>query len=197
MRETIGYNKNHKDREINDFYATPPTEVTHILEYEELKGIVLEPCCGMGHMIEGIRMSGFKGEIIATDLIDRGIGEIDLDFLSESYPYTENIGTIIINPPFKLIEEFVNKSLEIAQEKVIVFARNQFVESESRYNNIFKNNPPTRIYQYVDRVACAKDGDFSKVIGSSMAFSWFVWDKKDTSNSTRFYWIRRSDKIGA
>lgn len=156
---------------------------------------MLEPCCGKGHMLDGIKKSGFQGKVIATDLIDRGIGIGGLDYLSEGYPYTKEIGTVIINPPFKLIEEFVNKSLKIATHKVILFARNQFVEGQSRYQNIFKQNPPTRIYQYVDRVACAKDGDFNKALSSNMAFSWFVWDKNSTSRATEFNWIRRSDKV--
>lgn len=195
MRETLGYNKNHKDREINDFYATPPQEVENILKYESLLGTVLEPCCGKGHMLDGIKKSGFQGEVIATDLIDRGIGIGELDYLNKDYPYTKDIGTIIINPPFKLIEEFVNKSLKIATHKVILFARNQFVEGQSRYQNIFSENPPTRIYQYVDRVACAKDGDFNKTLSSNMAFSWFVWDKNSSSKITEFNWIRRIDKV--
>ena len=194
MRETLGYNKNNINREINDFYATPTKEVENILKYEELKGVVLEPCCGMGHMCEGIKASGFNGKVISTDLINRGYGEWGLDFLSEDYPYIKNIGTVIINPPFKHIEQFVNKSLEIATDKVILFARNQFTEGQSRYENIFKNNPPTRIYQYVDRVACAKDGDFNKKLSSNMAFGWFVWDKNTSNKDTIFKWIRRADK---
>lgn len=186
MIETLGYKKNNLDREKDDFYATPPMEVANILNYENISGTVLEPCCGMGHMVQGILESGFKGTILATDLIDRGFGIGNLDFLSEKYPYTEDVDNIIINPPFKLIEEFVNKSIEIAKNKVIVFARNQFAEGQSRYEKIFKNNPTTRIYQYVDRVACAKCGDFNKTLSSNMAFGWFIWDKHDSSKKTTF-----------
>lgn len=195
MRETMGYDKNHLEREINDFYATPTEEVFNILQYEEVQGIILEPCCGMGHMVEGILQHNLGNKIIATDLIDYGYGEVGLDYLCDNYPHTEGIGTIIINPPFKLIEEFVNKSLEIATDKVILFARNQFVESQSRFENIFLDNPPSRIYQYVDRVACAKGGDFDKKMSSNMAFSWFVWDKQSNNKETTFKWIRRMDKI--
>jgi hypothetical protein len=191
--ETIAYNKNHKDRETDDFYATPPEEVINILQYEDLQGIVLEPCCGKGHIVQGIKNSGFKGEVIATDLKDRGFGDPGLDFLHNGYPFINNIGTIITNFPFKIIEPCVLKSIKIAQHKVIVFARNQFAESESRYENIFANHPPSRIYQYVDRVSCAKDGDFTKELSNNMAFSWFVWDK-DHHSETIFKWIRRHGK---
>lgn len=192
----MGYKKNNEDRELNDFYATPPEEVMNILKYEKPIGTILEPCCGMGHMVEGIVLSMGKDNynVKATDLIDYGFGETGYDYLKEDYPYIENIGTIIMNPPFKHIEEFVVKSLNIAKYKIILFARTQFVESQSRYENIFKDNPPNKIYQYVDRVECAKDGNFNKYKGSNMAFAWFIWDLTENSNDTIFKWIRRYNK---
>ncbi len=193
MLETLGYNKEHSNRDKHDYYATPPEEVMNILQYEELKGVVLEPCCGEGHMVQGIIKSGAANKIIATDLIDRGFGRGPLDFLSNDYPYTD-ADTVIMNPPFKLLEEFVVKGLQIAKYKVILLARNQFLESESRFINIFKNNPPNRIYQYVDRISCSKGGDFSRKQGSSMSYSWFVWDWDKKTDKTELKWIRRWDK---
>ena len=192
MRETIGYNKNHKDREQNDYYATPPKEVKNILEYEKLYGNILDNSCGEGHLIEEVKKEYPNNKIIATDLINRGYGEGGLDFLSEDYPYTD-IDTIIMNPPFKLIEEFVNKSLKIADKKVVLFARMQFLESQARYENIFKNNKPNRIYIYVDRVSCGLNGDF-KEGKNSMSFAWFVWEKNNLGQPPTMYWLRRADK---
>jgi len=196
LRETLGYNKNHKDRQQHDFYATPPAKVKNILQYEELNGVILENSCGMGHIAKVVKELYPNNKIIATDKYNYGYGETGLDFLSDDYPYTDNINCIIMNPPFKLIENFVIKSLEIAKDKVLLFARMQFAESESRYINIFKNQPPTKIYMYVNRVACAKDGDFNKPLSSNMAFAWFVWNKKDKNYGkyTEFVWIRRWDK---
>jgi hypothetical protein len=196
LRETLGYNKNHKDRQKHDFYATPPEEVKNILQFEKLNGIILENSCGAGHMVEPIKEKYPNSKIIATDKYNYGYGETGLDFLSNNYPYIDNINCIIMNPPFKLIEEFVTKSLKIAKDKIIVFARMQFAETEKRYENIFENNPPTTIYLYVDRVACAINGEFDKAQSSSMAFAWFVWDKNDINygKHTEFKWIRRWDK---
>ena len=191
MREILNYGKN-KDRQTDDFYATPPEEVKNILQYEKLYGAILDNSCGQGHLIEPVKEEYPNNEVIATDKIDRGYGEGGLDFLTSDYPYTENIDTIIMNPPFKLIEGFVNKSLRIAKKKVILFARMQFLESQTRYKNIFKRNKPNRIYIYVDRVACAKNGDFEQKLSSNMAFAWFVWDDKNTDVSIN--WIRRADK---
>ena len=43
-----------REREKNDFYATPPSAVELFLDNFELKGTVLEPSCGMGHISEVI-----------------------------------------------------------------------------------------------------------------------------------------------
>jgi len=191
MRETMGYDKNNEDREKNDYYATPPEEVKNIMQYEKLKGTILDNSCGEGHLIEEVKKKYPNNTVIATDLIQRGYGLGGLDFLANDYPYT-TVDTIIMNPPFKYIEEFVNKSLKVS-DKIIVFARVQFLESQSRYENIFKNNKPNRIYLYVDRVNCAKNGDFDKKPSSNMAFAWFVWDKVNNDYS-KLKWIRRWDK---
>jgi len=191
MRETMGYNKNHQDRQEDDYYATPSEEVHNILKHEKLYGTILDNSCGEGHLIKPIKKQYPSNKIIATDLIDRNYGEGGLDFLSEDYPYN-NVDTIIMNPPFKLIEDFVVKSLQIAKKKVVLFARMQFLESQTRYKSIFKNNKPNRIYIYVDRVACAKNGNFDNALSSNMAFAWFIWDK--VNNKTKIEWLRRYDK---
>ncbi len=189
MRETIGYIKNHSERQVNDYYATPPKEVKNILKRELLFGTILDNSCGEGHIVEEVQKLYPDNKIVATDLIDRGYGEGNLNFLSHDYPYSE-VDTIIMNPPFKDITEFVNKSLIIAKKKVVLFARLQFLESKKRYEEIFKHNQPNRIYVYVDRIACAKNGDFNNAKSSSMAFGWFVWDKVYRYDG--FYWLRKS-----
>ena len=195
VRETIGYDKNHKNRQKNDYYATPPEEVENILRCEKLHGTILDNSCGEGHLIKQVKNKYPENKIIATDLVNRGYGEGGLDFLDKNYPYT-NVDTIIMNPPFKFIEEFVNKSLKIANRKVILFARLQFLESQSRYENIFKENKPDRIYMYVDRVSCGLNGNFEND-KNSMTFAWFVWNtdrKTYKGGSSELYWIRRADK---
>jgi hypothetical protein len=157
-------------------------------------GTILDNSCGMGHIAETLKEIYPKNEIIATDKYDYGYGEVGLDFLSDDYPYTRNINCIVMNPPFTLIEEFTVKSLNIVKNKLLLFARIQFAESESRYISIFRNNPPTRVYLYVDRVACAKDGDFSRALSSNMAFSWFVWDMQAEGDSTTLKWLRKWEK---
>ena len=201
-----GYVRNNDERAEFDFYATPPEEVKNILRYEPLVegNIVLEPCCGLGHMIQGIdsylidNNLETKVKVFGTDLVDRGLQDgrtvFGLDFLSDDYPFAKKADIIIMNPPYDKIEEFTLKAFKRAN-KITMLARTQFAESQSRYENIFKENPPSRIYQYVDRIACYKNGDFSKKQSSAQSYSWFVFEPNRREKTTEFFWIRRADKL--
>ena len=207
-----GYDKNHKERDKKDYYSTPVEEVINILNKVNFNfsdtDVILEPCCGGGHMVEGIihycKEKNFNPNIIATDIQQREIkakiGNINLlmgneyDFIEEDYPYINDIDYIIMNPPFTLIEPFIMKSLEIARKGVLMFGQLQFLEGEKRYENILKENPPTVFYTYVDRVACFKDGNTSIKPSSVQAYAWFYWDKNNNSKITTARWIRRIGK---
>jgi len=193
MIETLGYKRFHEGREKNDFYATPTGEMTNLTKYEKLEGVILDPCAGIGGLTKELKESGLYERVMETDLEGRGYCEGDLDFLDEEYPYTENIDTIVMNPPFKYITPFLLKALSITNKKVCMFGRIQFLESKDRYEQVFSKIKPSRVYIYVDRISCAKNSDFSKKMSSSMCYAWYVFDKEDTSGETKLNWIRRND----
>ena len=199
-----GYKKNQKEREELDYYATPTAEVKNILDtlgYDFTGQTILEPCIGGGHMIAGIQKYLDENEQIpaqcyGTDFKDRDFRstkwdlQYGIDTLSDDYPI-DKADIVIMNPPYSTIEPFLIRALEIAQDKLIVLCRTQVLEGASRYNNIFKNNPPTEIYQYIDRIQCWKGG--KKPTGSSaQAYCWLVWDKKVSAATPKLYWIHRS-----
>jgi hypothetical protein len=194
------YDKNHKERQKEDYYSTPTEEVVNILNVMQLplqNATVLEPSCGGGHMIEGI--GKFTSNIIGTDIKDRGYTnphielQYGLDYLADDYPY-DVADYVIMNPPFKLIEPFVIRSLEIAQKGVLMFGRLQFLEGEGRFKTIFSIMPPTDVYVYVDRVACFKNGDTSIKPDSVQAYAWYYWDKTNNTGTTKIHWLRRNGK---
>lgn len=209
------YDKNHKERQAEDYYSTPTEEVENILQrlYNEgkldLSGkYILEPSCGGGHMLKGICNSftkqGASGIIFGSDIKDRS-GNItkeleskvnfywgdDYDYLRDDYPLNKSIDYVIMNPPFKLIEPFVIRSLEIARRGVLMFGRLQFLEGKGRYENILKDNPPSDVYVYVDRVACYKNGDTNVKPNSIQAYAWYWWDKIEPSKGPQLHWIRK------
>ena len=187
------YDRHHKERSNGDYYSTPTEEVTNILN--ELKidftnRVILEPCCGGGHMYKGIQnyltKNNYPDAIIATDIKERvsdykfphDTGE-QYDFLRDDYtlPIDTSVDYIIMNPPYSLIEPFVIRALEIADIGVLMLARIQFLEGKGRYENILKDEPPTDVYIYVDRIKCYKNGDLSDKTSSAQCYAWFYWDK--------------------
>lgn len=200
------YDKNHKERDKLDYYATPTAEVINILNKLNIdfkdSDVILEPCVGGGHMADGIETyllnQGSAAQTIGTDIHNRGYenDEWELycgpeyDFFSDEYPYNE-VDWVIMNPPYSVIEPFTIRALEIAKKGIIMLARLQFLEGSGRYENILKDNPPSDIYVYVDRIQCWKNG--VKPDGSSaQAYAWFVWDKSSWNNHPHVHWIRRS-----
>lgn len=201
-----GYDKNNKERDALDYYATPPWEVKNILSILDIQdmehSLILDPCCGGGHLIEGVIKTFPNATIIGTDVQEREnpfykehssvryYSGLEYDFLSEEYPYKE-IDYIITNPPFKTIIPFTLHSLDIAKKGVIMLARLKFLESVARYEKIFKNQPPTEVYVYVDRIACYKNGDFSMNPNAIEAYAWFYWDKNNIGK-TELKFIRKA-----
>lgn len=201
-----GYDKKNKEREALDYYSTPTEEVTNILNILNIDfndKTILEPCAGGGHMLKAIQdyVSDSAG-VIATDIQKRTLLDPNLsietgkefDFLSDNYPYIDDIDYIIMNPPYAVIEPFVMKSLSIANKGIIMLGRLQFLEGEARYNNIFKLCPPTDVYVYVDRIACFRNGDLSIKPDSVQAYAWFIWNLEEENPETKIHWIRRSNK---
>lgn len=207
------YDKNHKERDALDYYATPTKEVENILYNLHLdfnNATILEPCVGGGHMLKAIldyctdlaSWNSIPKKIIATDIKNRGAGEYckynekqlvfdyELDFFADDYPYN-SVDYIIMNPPYSTIEPFTIRALEIAEKGVLMLARLQFLEGKGRYENILKDNPPTDVYIYVDRIKCYKNGDFSQTESSAQAYAWFYWNKEKENKETKLHWIRR------
>lgn len=203
-----GYKKNNKERAELDYYATPTGEVKNILSvlgYDFTGCSILEPCIGGGHMLDGIleycdSNNQTPKAIIGTEWADRGYTNqrcnivYGLDFLADDYPASK-ADVIIMNPPYATLEPFLIRALEIAQHKLIVLCRTQALEGASRYKNIFLKEPPTDIYQYIDRIQCWKNG--KKPTGSSaQAYCWLVWDKDMAHYGLlppSLYWIHRVD----
>lgn len=104
------------------------------------------------------------------------------DFLSDQYcNINKEYDFIIMNPPFSTIEPFTMRALELLNKKsgqLIMFARTKFLESSSRYENIFKDDCPNLFLQYIERVCCYKNGDFSIKPASIESYAWFVWDRR-------------------
>ena len=161
-------------REKNDFYATNPhaLEIAMPIFKSILHKNVWECACGQGHLSEVLKSNGYN--VKSTDLVDRGYGEVQ-DFLTCNDKFD---GDILTNPPFKLAEQFVEKSFELINEGnyVIFFLKVQFLESKSR-KQMFEKYPLKYLIVNSERQQCAKDADFEHLKATTQCYCWYVFQK--------------------
>lgn len=157
-----------KDREENDFYPTPPNAVHELLKREKFEGLTWECACGDGAISKVLEEYGL--EVYSSDLIDRGYGDVGIDFLN-TYKKVDNI---ITNPPYKYATEFVQHALTQANKKVAMLLKIQFLEGVKRYE-LFKTTPLKKVYVFSQRLKIYKNGIQQKN-STMMCFAWFVWE---------------------
>ena len=161
-----------RGRAENDFYATHSDSVKALLEVEEVIYPALEPACGEGHISKFL-----TGETTSTDLVYRGYGSYQADFLTDEFGRYE---TIITNPPFNLFQEFVERALSLANKKVIMFGKLQALEGQKRAT-FLQGTPLKTVYVFKRRQQPMRNGKENdeitgKKMSSTMAFAWFVWE---------------------
>lgn len=161
------------ERQSEDYYATESLATEWLCKLETFNHRVLEPSCGEGHISEVLKVYGY--EVTSRDIVDRGYGEVQ-DFLS--FETMEWGGDIITNPPYSLAQEFVEKALQIIPNgnKVAMFLKLTFLEGKKR-KELFRTNPPIRIWVSSSRLKCAINGDFNSIGSSATAYAWYIWEK--------------------
>lgn len=180
---------NHSDenRVINDYYATPPQAVEKLLQYETFSHHILEPAVGGGHIANVLTSRGH--EVQCMDIVDRGYpNTVVKDFLHTTKDDFKYAPDIITNPPYAIATEFAEHALGISMDsvKVAMFLKIQFLETKKR-RELFKEHPPKRIYVFVSRVNCGKNGMFTGE-SSAVCYAWFVWERGYKGNP-EILWI--------
>lgn len=170
-------NHTNKEREINDYYATDPIAIDALIEGGAILNEPLYECsCGEGHLSERLKQHGYK--VISSDLIDRGYGKGNVDFLKLNKKIK---GDIITNPPYKYAEEFIRKAMELLEDNnnAYFLLKLQFLEGKRR-GELFKEFPFKTLFVSRSRILCAKNGEFEKMKasgGSAVAYGWFHFQK--------------------
>ena len=175
-----------RERVVDDYYATPPEATKELLNNFDLIGCksFYEPSCGEGH-ISKVLKSKYNVDVFSSDLIDRGFGYGNIDFLKFSetnnwlFRGESKVDCIITNPPFKLAKEFILKALRLSNKYVIMFAKIQLLEGIGR-KELFEKYPPKYIYVFRNRINPLRNGnpldEKGKPWASTMCFAWFVWE---------------------
>lgn len=183
------------DDSLDDF-PTPPWAFRALMEkvYPAMgwgRGdFAIEPAANRGFMLRTMREYYPLG--IGFDVFDYGVNLPVIDFL---FPTTKKLqlgafDRVITNPPFRLAPEFIEKALEWSNLGCAMLLRTQFVEGGERYDRLFKNNPPTLIAFFVERVIMHKgilrdpkvlywDENTQKMKRPSTAtsYAWFCWER--------------------
>lgn len=196
----------HSDsiRQEEEFYSTNPIFIDLILEREpwlknpELK--VLEPSAGNGVLADRfLELTGNQMDMY--DLVSRREDIIAKDFFEADYK--DKYDVIITNPPYLKdtmkttcgLADYINKALNEVKVggSVIMFLKTLHLESRVRYEKIFKNNPPSKLYVFSDRISCYKNGDENYTQGA-ISYTIFLWTNKKEDGSfdkdTKIDWIR-------
>ena len=191
------------ERQKEDYYATDPKFINHLLEKEpwlknpDLK--ILEPSAGEGVLVDRFfELTGNKMD--AYDLIARRDDIIEQDYFTADF--SNKYDVILTNPPYLKdtaktatgLADYILKALKEVKVggAVIMFLKTLHLESKVRYEKIYKHYPPSKLYVYASRISCYKNGDFSKSQGA-ISYSIFMWTNKKEDGSfdkdTKLDWI--------
>lgn len=167
------------EKGMPDFYPTPPHATRALLEKEKFEGVILEPCCGDGAMADVLKETN---PVFASDLYNRGYGAV-----RDVFDYHNPIDNIVTNPPFDISADIILHMMPLFKNKMAFFLRTAFLESVSRYNNIYSIHPPSRVYVFTKRVTLYPAGE-TKTTGGTTSYSWFVWER-EKPQYTELKWL--------
>ncbi len=142
-------------------------------------GKVLEPCGGSGNLIRGVKPFYPHVKWYAVEKREECKQALELehahttiiDFLDPAYSPLEKMDTIITNPPYSHAEEFIRKSIRIANNTFVLLRLN-FLSSAKRID-LFQRFMPD-VYVLPNRPSFTGEGT------DSTDYGWFHWKKGQT-----------------
>lgn len=177
-----------------EFFPTPPWATRALMKYviPDAGGTAWDPCCGEGHMAEVLEE--YFDAVYASDVHDHGCGAVGsfvgagLDVIP-SPPVAPH--WLICNPPFSLALDFTKRALDEATDGVAVLVRLAWLETQTRFDELFRRTPPSIVAQFVERVPMTL-GRWEPDAGTATPYAWCVWHADDVArgdSDTRFRWI--------
>lgn len=179
------------ERRENDFYQTPPLVIRSIIPFlrREPMGKWLDPSAGDG------RFAAELGHLASDTFVSRDLNPAPnqlvpverQDFLAERLGDQGRYGTIITNPPFSLIEDFITMALALRPDRVIFLARLSVLGSVGRYKHIWSHEH----YQLSQLITLAPRPSFTGGGNDNSEYAWFCWGDMPTAAErpiTHAYW---------
>lgn len=180
----IAHNRIEPDDSLN-YFPTPPWATRALIEVVlphlgiHNLSTAWEPACGEGHIAEVLKE--YCSAVCATDIHNYGYGDGEdgvLDFLAEGVENRCHAQWLVTNPPFgDTTIPFIQQALRLAHVGVAMLVRSQWVvEGIERYNEIFRDTPPTLCAFFVERCPIHK-GRFEPEGDTMTAYCWLAWVK--------------------
>lgn len=178
-------------RPEDDHYNTPRFASIPFVRAVLLPDLIWEPACGEGAISRVLEEHGHT--VISTTLVDRGYGRVGQNFLECCELLAP---AIVTNPPFGIIDDFIEHALTLNPDVLAVFARTKFVEGAERFKAIHSRRPFSVMYQFIERIKFfAGDTPESEQPGwNTEAFAWFVY-VKGWRREPVVRWLRRDDGL--
>ena len=162
------------EREIDDFYPTPPEPTRALLaaEMDRLRdfGSIWEPAAGDGAMVRELKDFGFA--VVASDMVDRGCDAT----IRSYYDFREAPSkAIITNPPFAECNgngAWPSHALDVLDVEYMALLLPYNWPGAAGRASLWARTPPARVYLMRWRI------DFTGMGAPPMLNAWFVWDKQ-------------------
>lgn len=163
-----------------DDFPTPPWATRALLErlshdYALDNMVCREPAANRGYM--AWPLAEYFADVFPSDVHDYGVGFDRLDYLFGPSSDLLPVDWTITNPPFRLAEQFIERALETSTVGAAMFVRSAFLEGIGRYERLFKENPPSAVLQFSERVVIHK-GRLAPDGSTATAYCWLVWEKR-------------------
>lgn len=179
------------EREVNEHYVEQKWCDRVLFEAEPFEGAIHDPCCGWGRIPEAAR----EAEYVATgsDIVDRGFAGCKIESFLETSARRANV---VMNPPFKLSEEFIRHACAVTDRKVasIMLARRLAAAHWMRALPLVQvyyltPRPSMPTGQFAEELMISQGADPS---GGTQEFAWVLFDMRQSVGCrTEFGWLHR------
>jgi hypothetical protein len=181
-------------RQPQDFYAMPAWSTEALLHWVRLPGgKIWDPCCGDGAVARVLEAHGH--DVVATDLMDRGYGEGNRDFMLETR-LPDGVTAIVTNPPYDNLFEFIVHALELLRPvggTLVLLVNHQWAAGQNASNLC-------RIPAFDTTLALADRINWSSGIGAPTTnrgnhnHCWLVWDWSRPLGPARSLYVPNPEK---
>lgn len=165
------------EREKDDFYPTPPEPIRALLhaEIDRLRDfpMIWDASAGDGALVREMEAMGLS--VVASDLIDRGMGAEIRDFYDFQ---TAPARASVQNPPFQECgwgngkARWLTHALDTLGLEYMALLLNWSWPGAGGLAPFWAKNPPARVYLMRWKI------DFTGQGAPPMLNAWFVWDRQ-------------------